>query len=91
MGALTKKDCELLASCYTSCLNLAAGNDLHSIAFCCISTGVFHFPPEEAARIAFKTVMSWKQKTSCLMNVVFNVFSQKDESIYQSVFEGEED
>ena len=91
MGALTKKDCELLASCYTSCLNLAAKDDLHSIAFCCISTGVFHFPPEEAARIAFKTVISWKRKTSYLMNVVFNVFSQKDESIYQSVFEGEED
>lgn len=91
MSALTKKHCDLLASCYTSCLNLAAENDLHSIAFCCISTGVFHFPPEDAARIAFKTVMSWKRKTSYLMNVVFNVFSQKDESIYQSVFEGEED
>lgn len=87
MGGLTKKDCDLLASCYTSCLNLAAENDLHSIAFCCISTGVFHFPPEEAARIAYRTVMDWKQKESYFMNVVFNVFSQQDELIYQSVLE----
>ena len=89
MGALTKNDCDLLASCYTSCLNLAAQNDLHSIAFCCISTGVFHFPPEDAARIAFKTVMDWKRNHSCSMDVVFNVFSQTDELIYQSVLEKE--
>lgn len=90
LGALTKKDCDLLASCYTSCLNLAAENDLHSIAFCCISTGVFHFPPEDAARIAFKAVMDWKQNHSSSMDVVFNVFSQKDEWIYQSVLAKEE-
>ncbi|MBQ8035677.1 MAG: macro domain-containing protein, partial [Proteobacteria bacterium] len=90
MRALTKKDCNLLASCYTSCLNLAAENDLHSIAFCCISTGVFHFPPEDAARIAFKAVMDWKQNHSSSMDVVFNVFSQKDEWIYQSVLAKEE-
>lgn len=89
MRTLTKRDCDLLASCYISCLNLAAENELHSIAFCCISTGVFHFPPEEAAQIAVKTVIAWKRKTSYFMDVVFNVFSQKDELIYQSVLEKE--
>ncbi len=84
-GELNEEDCDLLSSCYTSCLNLASENDLHSIAFCCISTGIFRFPAAEAASIAFKTVMNWKHRTSYLMDVVFNVFSQKDETIYQSI------
>lgn len=53
-GYLTRRDCELLASCYRSCLELAAQNSLESIAFCCISTGEFHFPPREAAEIAVR-------------------------------------
>ena len=57
-------------------------NDLHSIAFCCISTGVFGFPQEEAARIAVRTVREWLDEHEANMIVVFNVFMQKDESIY---------
>ena len=61
-GALTQHDCELLASCYRSCLELAQYQQLSSIAFCCISTGEFHFPPAEAARIAIATVTQLQQK-----------------------------
>ncbi len=86
-GELNEEDCDLLSSCYTSCLNLASENNLHSIAFCCISTGVFRFPAEEAAGIAFKTVMDWMRNTSYSMDIVFNVFSQKDESIYESILD----
>ena len=71
-----------LASSYRSCLDLAAAYDLHSIAFCCISTGVFGFPQEEAARIAVHTVREWLDEHDANMIVVFNVFMQKDESIY---------
>ena len=55
----TKRDCEMLASCYRSCLELAAANDLESVAFCCISTGEFHFSNERAAEIAVQTVKSF--------------------------------
>ena len=53
-GWLTKKDKELLTSCYRSCLELADRNNLKSIAFCCISTGEFHFPNDKAAQIAIQ-------------------------------------
>ena len=55
-GPLRKEDCDLLAGCYQSCLELAAGNNVRSVAFCCISTGVFHFPQQRAAEIAVETV-----------------------------------
>ena len=57
--SVTQRDCDLLASCYHSCLDLAAANNLYSVAFCCISTGEFHFPNELAARIAIQTVKEW--------------------------------
>jgi O-acetyl-ADP-ribose deacetylase (regulator of RNase III) len=82
-GELTKRDCELLASCYKSCLNLAAKNDIRSIAFCCISTGVFHFPQDKAAEIAISTVCEWRKLNNSSMQVIFNVFSEKDEEIYR--------
>ena len=85
---LTQKDCQLLASCYTSCLNLAEENDIQSIAFCCISTGVFHFPADKAAQIAVSTVEKWKMKNSSKMKIIFNVFSEKDEAIYREVLNG---
>ena len=80
---LTQKDCDLLASCYKSCLNLANENKLKSIAFCCISTGVFRFPAEKAAQIAINTVCEWKKQKKSDIKVVFNVFGEKDESIYK--------
>ncbi len=84
-GKLTEFDCVLLASCYKSCLNLAKKNGCASIAFCCISTGVFCFPQEKAAEIAVKTVREWKENTGDRMKVIFNVFGEKDETIYRGL------
>ena len=85
-GCPTDLHREQLASCYTSCLDLAASESLRSIAFCCISTGVFGFPQQEAAEIAVRTVREWLDTTRADITVVFNVFSGKDERIYQGVF-----
>ena len=82
-GKLTEKDCELLASCYHSCLELAEQNNINSIAFCCISTGEFHFPNEIAARIAVNTVKNYINNTESEMKVIFNVFKEKDYGLYQ--------
>ena len=71
-----------LASSYESCLDLAQENNLSSIAFCCISTGVFGFPQREAAEIAVRTVREWLDRTGSQMTVVFNVFSDVDSDIY---------
>ena len=76
---------EQLASCYRSCLDLAVENRLHSIAFCCISTGVFGFPQEEAAKIAVSTARAWLCSSEADMTVVFNVFSQEDEALYRDL------
>ena len=87
-GRLTEKDCRLLSSCYQSCLELAAENHLKSVAFCCISTGEFHFPNEKAAEIAVTTVKDFmKQKTS-IEKVVFNVFKDQDKVIYERLLGG---
>ena len=83
---LTEEDCQLLASCYKSCLNVAKENKIDSIAFCCISTGVFHFPQEKAARIAVDTVRKWKAENESDIKVIFNVFGEKDEKIYREIF-----
>ena len=80
---LTQKDCSLLKSCYVSCLNAAIENNLESIAFCCISTGEFHFPNEEAAHIAVQSVKEFKEKTSSKIKVIFNVFKDIDLKIYK--------
>ena len=82
-GPLTKKDCELLASCYRSCLELADANDCKSIAFCCISTGEFHFPKERAAEIAIKTVKDFLAGNDSIERVIFNVFGEEDLTIYK--------
>lgn len=81
-GALTEQHMELLASCYRSCLELADENNVNSIAFCCISTGVFMFPNEKAAEIAVQTVKKYRAETGSGMEVIFNVFKEKDEYIY---------
>ena len=82
-GVPTKEQEEQLAQCYRSCLDLAEQNGLESIAFCCISTGVFHFPNELAARIAIETVKSYPRHA--LKTIVFNVFLDKDRNIYQQL------
>lgn len=84
-GRLTEKDRELLASCYRSCLALAEENHLKSIAFCCISTGEFHFPNEKAAEIAVQTVNTYRQERHSTMEVIFNVFKEKDYRIYRDL------
>ena len=82
-GWLTKKDKELLASCYRSCLALAEKNNLRNVAYCCISTGEFHFPNDKAAQIAIQTVKEYRQETHTKMEVIFNVFKDEDDKIYR--------
>lgn len=84
-GRLTRRHCELLRSCYRSCLELADKNDVGSLAFCCISTGVFMFPNEKAAEIAVQTVQEYKDTTGSKMEVIFNVFKESDEQIYRQL------
>ena len=86
-GSVTKADRELLASCYRSCLDLAAETGLHSVAFCCISTGEFHFPGELAAEIAVHTVQAWQQQHPNQIEAIFNVFKDSDYEIYQRLFQ----
>ena len=82
-GLPTKEQEEQLALCYRSCLDLAERHQLESIAFCCISTGVFHFPNDQAAEIAIETVKSYPRQS--VKTVVFNVFLDKDYDIYRSL------
>ena len=83
----TEKDAALLASCYRSCLTLAEETGLKSVAFCCISTGEFHYPKRAAAEIAIRTVWDWMEKTDGNMTVVFNVFTDEDAAIYRELLE----
>lgn len=84
-GPLTAKDEELLASCYRSCLNLAERNGIKSLAFCCISTGEFHFPNGRAAEIAVRAVKEYQVKNNSNIQVIFNVFKNLDYQIYQKL------
>ena len=82
-GAVTPRDRALLASCYRSCLDLAARHGCRSVAFCCISTGEFHFPGELAAQIAVQTVRAWQRQNPDRIEVIFNVFKDSDYEIYR--------
>ena len=88
-GGLTKKDKDLLASCYRSCLELAERKGLKSIAFCCISTGEFHFPNDKAAQIAIETVKRHKEETQSEIEVIFNVFKKLDYNIYKRLLKAD--
>lgn len=81
----TKRDSELLASCYRSCLALAEQNGIQSIAFPCISTGEFHFPNKKAAEIAVQTVKDYRAQTNSRIKVIFNVFKDTDFEIYRGL------
>lgn len=86
-GPLTPALEKVLADCDTNTLNMCEKNGLRSLAFCCISTGVFRFPPERAAQIAVKTVRDWLAEHEGIMDrVIFNVFSDKDRDIYEALF-----
>lgn len=81
-----EEDRAALRSCYTSCLSLARECGLKSVAFCCISTGVFNFPAEEAAELAVGTAKQWLLKNSdCGMRIIFDVFTSRDEEIYSEI------
>lgn len=82
-GALTERDCQLLAQCYSASLRLAAEHHLESVAFCCISTGEFHFPRDVAADIAVKTVMDFMKSKTSVSKVIFNVYKDLDKEIYR--------
>ena len=84
-GSVTAADRAALASCYTSCLSLAAEHGLSSVAFCCISTGEFRFPHRAAAEIAVETVTRFLSAPTCIKRVIFNVFQNTDASIYRDL------
>lgn len=84
-GKLTRQHEQQLADCYRSCLTLADENQVGSIAFCCISTGVFMFPNQRAAEIATQTVADYKSKTRSGIEVIFNVFKETDKRIYREL------
>ena len=85
-GKPTRAQCDQLASCYSSCMALAAEKGLKSVAFCCISTGVFHFPNDEAAQIAVEAVAA--HPAGSVKQVVFNVFKDEDKAIYERLLTG---
>ena len=84
-GSPNDEDRALLASCYESCMDAALELGATSIAFCCIGTGVFGFPQEEAAEIAVRTVRGWLDKSESDIHVVFDVFLESDERIYRDI------
>ncbi len=88
-GILRDEHRELLRSCYLSCLDLASEHGLESVAFCCISTGVFMFPAEEAAVIAVGTVREYldSHPDASVKRVIFNVFGDRDRQIYENILE----
>ena len=83
---VTDEDRRVLRNCYISCLNLAREMGLHTVAFCCISTGIFGFPGDEAAAIAVGAVKGWQLEAGgCDMRVVFDVYLDRDLAIYRDV------
>ena len=87
-GRLTKALEQDLADCYRNTLDLCAENGLRSVAFCCISTGVFRFPNRRAAEIAVKTVCKWlDEHTGQVDRVIFNVFKDEDKAYYEELLQ----
>ena len=84
-SAVTQHDCELLASSYRSCFRLAEEYGLESIAYCCISTGVFRFPNDLAAEVAVKTVRECLDSAKSVKHVIFNVFKDVDKMLYENI------
>ena len=84
-GKITEKNKSDLAKCYRNCLIKADEMKLKNIAFCCISTGVFGYPKEEAADLAVRTVKEYKAQTDSRLKAIFNVFTEKDYDIYRRI------
>jgi O-acetyl-ADP-ribose deacetylase (regulator of RNase III) len=81
----TQGEAKLLASCYRESLSLAAARQLASIAFPCISTGVYGYPPKQAAEVAIATVQEFIRSPSSLREVIFCCYSASDLARYQSL------
>ena len=75
----------LLASCYSSSLQLATDYKIRSIAFPCISTGVYHYPPDQAAAVAVRTTKEFSEKSGADIEVIFCCFSENDLGLYESL------
>lgn len=84
-GRVTSRDEALLAACYRACLEAAQERGIPSVAFCCISTGEFHFPNRRAAEIALETVRGFQKETSSQIAVIFNVYKDADLQIYREL------
>ena len=87
-GGPTRRDRELLKSCYRSCLAEATRRGLHTLAFCCISTGIFGFPQDSAARIAVDAVRDHLATRDKNLKVIFDVFTDADQRIYRNLLAG---
>lgn len=83
-GKLTETHCAQLRSCYSECLKTAVRNGITSVAFCCISTGEFHFPNKKAAEIAVCTVEEFLRDNQDI-EVIFNVFKDEDYAVYRNL------
>ena len=85
-GGLTSALEDDLAACYRNTLDMCLENGLKSVAFCCISTGVFHFPNKRAAEIAVQTVTGWiATHPGAMKRVIFNVFKDEDKAYYEQL------
>lgn len=84
---VTEEDEKMLASCYRECLKLASQSGVESIAFCCLSTGIFRFPQQKAAEIAVNTVKNFLAACTGIKQVIFNVFKDEDLEIYRGILE----
>ena len=85
-GGLNDKLCRDLKNCYENVLKCCLEHKIKSVAFCCISTGEFHFPNDKAAEIAVKTVAAFlEEHGNCLERIIFNVFKDSDRSIYEKI------
>lgn len=86
-GALTSEEITGLSECYSNVLDMCHDNGLRSVAFCCISTGVFHFPNDRAASVAVDTVKRWlAEHEGSIDRVIFNVFKDEDKFLYEELF-----
>lgn len=82
-GKVTAQNESDLKGCYISCLDKANEMNLKSIAFCCLSTGVFGYPKDEACALAVRTVKAWLAKNGCGIKIIFNVFTDEDKKFYE--------
>lgn len=82
-GNVTEQNQNDLKKCYLSCLDKAAEMELDSIAFCCISTGVYGYPKDKACALAVQTVREWQAQTHSDIKIIFNVFTDEDRCYYE--------